>query len=339
MTTYALYAPFSIGKMVMKSVRSGGRWGRTLRSSALSMSSSASPLTHLRVCSWNVNGIRAVFKHDPTGDALRSLFAKFQPDVLCLQETKIQESHVDDVKEDFFRIHADLNPTHSYWSCSRGRKGYSGTAVILFGDALRPEDITVEYGIGNPDGDLEGRSITLHHDLFSLVNVYVPNAGAALKRLEYRIDEWDAHLSDYMERLQLENVGRRAILTGDMNVAHRAIDYHNPHNPATKKQAGTTPEEQASFEEKFLARRESLQAPLLVDSYRRLYPEGDGYSFYSARKGEGGRQRREGLRIDYVLTNDHEEHSSDRGHEAYVEESVLHPYSDHCPVGATVRLL
>ena len=294
--------------------------------------SSTSGFSDIRVASWNVNGIRALYRHDPSGDAIRRVFDKYRPDVLCLQETKIQKAHVDEVRDTFFKIHEDLRPADSFWSCSTARKGYSGTAMIIFGDKLAGQEYSVEYGIGEAEADLEGRSITLCHEAFSLVNVYVPNAGAALKRLAYRTDTWDAALASHMASLQARRPGSRTILTGDMNVAHRAIDYYNPDNKATQRQAGTTPQEQESFETKFLS------SGLLIDTYRQQNPTDNGYSFYSARKGEGGRQRREGLRIDYVLTDDYGAHARESGHEAWVEESVLHPFSDHCPVGATVPL-
>jgi exodeoxyribonuclease III len=320
-------------------------FGRQLPRMAMKMSSTCKKgngVDVVRVASWNVNGIRSVFKHDPQGQALRNIVEKHKPDVLCLQETKLQESQVEAVEEQFRSVHDDLRPDKIFWSCSRGRKGYSGTAMIIFdvnNNSLfaNPDDYSIHYGIGDPDGDIEGRSITLEHKLFSLVNVYVPNSGAGLKRLNYRTTTWDIALASHIERLKKRR-GVRTILTGDLNVAHTQQDYWNPHNPATKKQAGTTPEEQTSLWKNFLS---PDTGPLLSDTYRQLYPDGNGFSYYSARKGDGGRIRREGMRIDYVLTDDHElspDMAGSLGLDAFVYEQINHPYSDHCPVGASVRI-
>ena len=49
------------------------------------------------------------------------------PDIICLQETKLQESHVKDWE-------GALEGYASYWSCSTVKKGYAGTAVFLKND-------------------------------------------------------------------------------------------------------------------------------------------------------------------------------------------------------------
>ena len=52
-----------------------------------------------------------------------------------------------------------------------------------------------------PNHSLEGRVITLEYERFYLVNVYKPNAGRDLARLDYRTKEYDAIFSNYMSLL------------------------------------------------------------------------------------------------------------------------------------------
>ena len=126
-----------------------------------------------------------------------------------------------------------------------------------------------------------------------------------------------------------------------MNVAHQSIDYYNPQDKRTKVQAGTTPEEQESFQKQFIETG-------FVDSYRQLYPENQLYSYFSARRGKAGYGSREGMRIDYVMVGKKPwvEADSDRNGrlssravtDAYIMDHIWSPYSDHCPVGAVIPL-
>ena len=89
----------------------------------------------------------------------------------CLQETKLQPG----------QIALDLPGYHQYW-CSAEKKGYSGTAVFT-----KAEPLDVQYNLGLPQHDLEGRVITAEYPEFYLVCVYTPNAQDGLRRLEYRM--------------------------------------------------------------------------------------------------------------------------------------------------------
>lgn len=75
---------------------------------------------------------------------------------------------------------------------------------------------------------------------FYLVAVYVPNSGSGLKRLEYRVNEWDSDFQKYLLSLT-----KPVILSGDLNVAHSEIDLYDP--KGKHKVAGYTPEERNSF--------------------------------------------------------------------------------------------
>ena len=89
--------------------------------------------------------------------------------------------------------------------------------------------------------DLEGRIITLEFDEFFVTQVYTPNAGDGLKRLEER-QVWDVKYAEYLAELDKE---KPVLATGDYNVAHNEIDLANP--ASNRRSPGFTDEERAGF--------------------------------------------------------------------------------------------
>ena len=79
-----------------------------------------------------------------------------------------------------------------YLSNSAEKKGYSGTAIIT-----KVEPVSVKRDIGIAEHDQEGRVLCLEFHDFFLVNVYVPNSGNDLRRLDYR-QNWDQAFFDYL---------------------------------------------------------------------------------------------------------------------------------------------
>ena len=92
--------------------------------------------------------------------------------------------------------------------------------------------------MGIPKHDGEGRVITAEFNQFIIVMTYVPNAGEGLKRLKYRVDEWDKDFFDYIRRIEVER-GKPVIVTGDLNVAHKEIDIYD--TKGKEKIPGFTP--------------------------------------------------------------------------------------------------
>lgn len=293
----------------------------------------------LSIVSWNVNGIRSLLKHDKEGKVLQDLVNRRNVDILCLQETKLQECHTADIEIELMKI---LPLKKAYWSCSTARKGYSGTAtLILNSDYL---DSSMRNGVNDSNGDKEGRCQTLETKNFFIVNVYVPNSGAELKKLDYRTNIWDTALSDYILSLHEKSPEKSIILAGDLNVAHESLDYYNPSDPRTKKHAGTTPQEQESFKEKLLSKAN------FIDTFRAVYPSTSMYSYFSARLGDTGRRNKLGMRIDYILIKFG--HSKEGAlyrppgdfndmivSPPFIEDELSHPFSDHCPVGISIKSL
>ncbi|MDO5491349.1 MAG: exodeoxyribonuclease III [Bacillota bacterium] len=249
----------------------------------------------MRLISWNVNGIRAAM-----GKGFLDFAREESPDVLCVQETKMQEGQAE----------VPLEGYHQYW-CSADKKGYSGTAVFA-----KEEPLSVTCGIGVDEHDHEGRVITAEYEDFFLVDVYVPNAQDGLKRLDYRM-RWEDDFRAYLKKLEEH---KPVIVCGDFNVAHREIDLKNP--KTNRKNAGFTDEE-----------REKMTRLLdagFVDTWRHFYPDREGvYSWWSYRF--NARKNNAGWRIDYFLVS---EALRDRLREAEILTEIYG--SDHCPVALTI---
>ncbi|KAH9313898.1 hypothetical protein KI387_022525, partial [Taxus chinensis] len=216
----------------------------------------------IRLISWNVNGLRALMKRKEENTILQ-LVERENFDVLCLQETKLQEKDVEQIKKGLLDGYEN-----SFWTCSVSKLGYSGTAVIS-----RIKPISVKFGLGLPDHDSEGRLITIELDKFYLVAGYVPNSGQKLERLAYRVQKWDPALSSYIKDLEQK---KPVVLTGDLNCAHEEIDIYNP--DGNRRSAGFTDEERRSFEDNFLNKG-------FVDSFRKQHPNKVGYTYWGYRQG------------------------------------------------------
>jgi len=263
--------------------------------------------TGFKIATWNVAGLRALMKKDP--ESLSSLCARHDLDMLCLQETKLQESHVEGI--------GGIEGYKSYFSCSTAKKGYSGTAVFLRNKDKAKQSPEVSFGLGIPQHDEEGRSIWVEFPSFSLLNLYVPNSGQTLQRLDYRTEQWDKDLLSVVQKRD-----KPTIWLGDLNVAHRNLDIWNDGAKHLSKQAGVTAEERASF-----------QAQLdsgYIDAFRHLHPTAEGhYTYWSQRA--GNREPNKGLRLDYFVCDKSffEPSSSVVVRDSYMDPSQKG--SDHCP--------
>ncbi|KAL8459986.1 hypothetical protein ACS0TY_031768 [Phlomoides rotata] len=267
----------------------------------------AADTPHIKLLSWNVNGLRALLKSE-SFSALQ-LAQREDFDVLCLQETKLQEKDVDAIRQILLEGY-----DNSYWTCSVSKLGYSGTAIIS-----RIKPLSVRYGLGISDHDSEGRLVTVEFDNFYLLNSYVPNSGDGLRRLSYRITEWDTSLSNYMKGLEQS---KPVILTGDLNCAHQEIDIFNP--AGNKRSAGFTDEERNSFQTNFLDKG-------FVDTFRKQHPDVVGYTYWGYR--HGGRRTNKGWRLDYFLAS---ESIADQVYDSYILPDM--GGSDHCPIGLILKL-
>lgn len=245
----------------------------------------------MKLISWNVNGIRAAM-----GKGFCESMLELDADVICIQETKMQEGQAD----------VPLDGYYQYWN-SAEKKGYSGTAVFT-----RKEPVSVTKGMGIDEHDNEGRVLTCEFDDFYLVNVYTPNSQNELKRLDYRMT-WDDAFRNYLKKLEET---KPVITCGDFNVAHKEIDLKNP--KTNRRNAGFTDEER----EKMTV----LQDAGFIDTFRHFYPDLEQvYSWWSYRF--NSRKNNAGWRIDYFLTSRALE---GRLKDAEILTDIMG--SDHCPV-------
>ena len=238
----------------------------------------------MKLISWNVNGLRAIYKK-----GFEETFKELNADIFCIQETKMQEC----------QIELNLKDYYEYYNYAE-RKGYSGTAVFT-----KTKPISVSYGIGKEEHDKEGRVITLEFKKFYLVNCYTPNSGRELARLEYRM-EWEDEFRKYLKKLDKI---KPVIICGDLNVAHTEIDLKNP--KSNRKNAGFTDEERGKIDK--------LLKSGFTDTFRKIYPEKEGcYTWWSYMF--NARANNAGWRIDYFLVSDR---ISSNIKDAYIYSDVM----------------
>lgn len=184
----------------------------------------------LAIVSWNVAGLRGLLKKSDAVSSLVEWVNTERPDIICLQETKLQEANVPEVEAAL----RELLPryTAGYWSCSTAKKGYSGVAILVAGDVGLAVE-SVKYGIGCPEGDAEGRVVTLDLGCLYLTAVYTPNSGEGLRRLDYRTENWDKRFTAHLRDLGAG--GKGVVCVGDLNVCHEDVDFHNPWEERMKK--------------------------------------------------------------------------------------------------------
>ncbi len=222
----------------------------------------------MRIASWNVNSIR------PRMEQLTSWLVRARPDVVCLQETKVED--------DKFPL-SEIGDA-GYRAAIHGQKTYNGVAILTrFG--LSIDD--VKKGLDGDGDDAHRRFIAATVEGIRVVNVYVPN-GQELTAPAYQYKlEW---LSRLRAELACRDCAAEPILVcGDFNVAPDAIDVHN-----VKKW-----EQTVLFHESARARLRELMSVGLVDSFRVKHPEAKEFSWWDYRM--GGYKRNWGLRIDLAL--------------------------------------
>jgi exodeoxyribonuclease-3 len=257
-------------------------------------------MKNIRLLSWNVNGIRAVYKKGFV-EWLRTE----SPDIICLQETKAMEEQLSD---DLLNIDGYT----SYFS-SAERKGYSGTATYT---KLEPKKF--KNGIGIEKFDSEGRFCVTDYGKFILFNIYFPNGKARKERLEYKMDFYDAFLKHCKKLLKQ---GKKIVVCGDVNTAHKEIDLARPKE--NSKTSGFLPEER-EWIDKF------LDAGFL-DTFRMFNTEPKNYSWWDMIT--RARERNVGWRIDYFFIS---ENLKKNLKSAFIMPEIMG--SDHCPVGIELEV-
>ncbi len=262
------------------------------------------------IFSWNVNGVRAVIKKGEFGPFIK----KYQPDILCLQETKAKQDQVE----------VDLPDYTEYWN-SANKAGYSGTAILSKTEPINviyglPEKIVDKYDMEDDYGhpNKEGRVLTAEFEKFYVVTVYTPNTKGDLSRVPLRHKHWDPAFLEYCKELEKK---KPVIFCGDLNVAHTEDDLARPKPNIGKN--GFTDEEREGFD--------NFIAGGFVDTFR-IFTKGNGhYSWWT--HWANARANNVGWRIDYFLVSTKLKKN--------VKEAKIHTDqmgSDHCPVSITLDI-
>jgi len=252
-------------------------------------------LNKYKFISWNVNGIRASVKK-----GFNEIIKDFDADFFMVQETKATVDIVQGINEAL--------PEYTVYANEAVKKGYSGTAIFT-----KHKPINFFTELPNQEHNLEGRITGLEFEDFFLVNVYVPNSGSELKRLDYR-KNWDTDFCAFLSSLSKQ---KPVIVGGDFNVAQTEIDLARP-KPNYNKTAGYTQVEIDGMNE--------FNRSGLIDSFRNQHPTSVEYSFWSMRF--KARDRNVGWRIDYFLISD--------GLKENIKSAEIFGQvmgSDHCPIG------
>ena len=256
-------------------------------------------MQEIRILCWNVNGVRAARRKG----FLEWLYQE-SPDILCLQETK---AHLDQLDLDL----KEPRGYHTYWNYPE-RKGYSGVAIFT-----KEKPINVHYEFGDTELDMEGRVIITEYPEFMLFNIYFPNGRKDETRLKYKMDFYDVFLR-FADDLKAK--GKKLVMCGDFNTAHREIDLARPKE--NSKVSGFLPMER-EWIDKFIAHG-------YIDTFRQFNQEPNQYTWWDMKS--GARERNVGWRLDYFFVSDNLASSIAA---SFIMPDVMG--SDHCPVGIVLR--
>lgn len=251
------------------------------------------------ITTWNVNGIRAAFKNKAD-----KWWEKHDPDLLCLQEIRARPEQLTAAQR------GSLEKRFPTWN-SGERPGYSGVATFA-----KEQPPASELGLGIPKFDQEGRVIQTILEEFRVFNIYFPNGGRDLSRVDFKL-EFYQELLEICD--QLHEQGEKLIITGDFNTSHRPIDLRNP--KANEGNTGFLPEERAWID--------TYLEHGFVDIFRELYPEREQYTWWTYRG--NARERNVGWRLDYFLIT---ESLAELVEDVIIHDDVLG--SDHCPVSLLI---
>ena len=251
----------------------------------------------MRLVSWNVNGIRAVWKKG-FGD----WFKAEKADVVCLQETKAQPDQLEPEALNPHGYHGEF-----HWG---EKKGYSGVATFS-----KVPPTKVERGFAIKEFDNEGRVLATKHGDITLFNIYFPNGKSREERLKFKMDFYESFLKKVIPRYRSRG-DDKIVICGDVNTAHKDIDLARPKE--NRKISGFLPEECEWMDR--------LLADGFVDTFREFEKGPEHYSWWDQQS--RARDRNVGWRIDYFFIS---QNLRPRLKKAFIQSQTMG--SDHCPVG------
>ena len=241
----------------------------------------------MKILNWNIVSFRSIIKKDIIIDNKKSNTASHPNnfhnyviennyDILCLQEIKLNEKDLH-ILDDYFPEYP-----YKYVNIPHTKKGYSGVVIISKYEALSFDD----HLLHNNGKESEGRYIQIEFDKFYLINIYFPNAGEGLKRLDYKND-FNKYLFNKLKKLKEK---KEILIVGDFNAVEGPIGSHN-YISHYNHLAGVT-EDEIKFLNKLIDNG-------FYNSFRELHGNKKQYSYFSYRW--PGRKLNRGLLIDYIL--------------------------------------
>jgi exodeoxyribonuclease-3 len=256
----------------------------------------------VKLATWNINSIRA------RTERLLTWLGNEKPDVLCLQETKVEDSG--------FPIEALR--MRGYEVVTYGQRSYNGVAI-----AARAPLTEVVRGFGDGEPDDEARLIAATVSGLRVVCVYVPNGqDLTSDKYTYKL-AWYQRLRRFLDRTA--SAADRLVVCGDMNVTADDRDVCDPVKWAGQIHC-SAPERAALAE---------LLAFPLVDLFRMKNPDGGVYSWWDYRG--VAFFKNQGLRIDYIFATSP---VAERCTACTIDRNARkgQDASDHAPVIATLDL-
>jgi exodeoxyribonuclease III len=220
----------------------------------------------VKLATWNINSIRA------RTDRLATWLGNERPDVLCLQETKVEDSG----------FPMERLTSLGYEVATYGQRSYNGVAIA---SKTPLEDVT--RGFGDGESDDEARLIAATTQGLRVICVYVPNGqDLASEKFGYKL-AWYKRLRRYLDTHAKPS--DRLVVCGDTNVTMDDLDVSQPEKWAG--QIHCSPREREAFAE--------IMGFGLVDVFRKHHPAGRVYSWWDYRGVSFFKDQ--GLRIDYIL--------------------------------------
>jgi exodeoxyribonuclease-3 len=219
----------------------------------------------MKVATWNVNSVKA------RKDRLLAFLARESPDLLCLQELKVQDD----------KFPREEVQAAGYHAAVHGQKTYNGVAIL----AREPLDDVV-IGLDDDVDDPQARFIAARGCGVRIASVYVPNGGGGDERLAYKL-AWFERLLAWLQRHC--DPSEPLLIGGDYNVAPDEKDVARPEQ--WNDTVLCVPEVRTALQR--------LVDWGLVDCLRAKHPEGGVYSWWDYRM--LGFPKNNGLRIDHIL--------------------------------------
>jgi exodeoxyribonuclease-3 len=220
----------------------------------------------LKIATYNVNGVNGRLPR------LIEWLTQTQPDIVCLQEIKTDDSK--------FPVRAIEQA--GYGAIWHGQRSHHGVAVLAKGQT----PVEVRRGLPGEASDVQARYLEANVNGLCVASIYLPNGNPQPgPKFDYKL-AWFERLIQHAETLQREPGG--VVLAGDFNVVPTNADIYNAW--VWREDAVMQPESRAAY-------RRLLEQGW-TDATRYLHPEKRVYTFWVNAQAF---QRNAGFRMDFLL--------------------------------------